>query len=404
MNDIFTITALPRLIFGSGVLAQLPSVIKPFGTKVLIVTGAQSFTASQAWTVLRQQLDDANIKVETLSIAGEPSPEQIDAAVAANKAKEFTCVVGIGGGSALDAAKAIAGLLIPANTVMDHLEGVGPERPYLGPATPFIAVPTTAGTGSEATKNAVLSRHGPDGFKKSFRDDALMARVAIVDPDLLITCPKSIVAANGMDAFTQLLESLTSTRSNPMTAALAWSGLERFALGFWDLWLAAPEHAGDAGLNHQRAQDARAHVSYAAMISGVCLAQTGLGSVHGLAQPLGSLFPIAHGVVCGTLVGDATDINIQALIERQPGSAALEAYARAGQMLAGGVSGNAALDALVRTLKDWTERLDLPRLSTFGVTDADVDSIVANSRGSSMLTNPVTLTDGEIAALVRRRL
>lgn len=404
MNDTFTTTALPKIIFGPGVMSQLPRVIKPFGTKALIVTGAQSFTSSPAWTVLRQQLADANIIFETLSIVGEPSPERIDEAVAANKSKGFSCVVGIGGGSALDAAKAIAGLLVPANTVMDHLEGVGPELPYLGPATPFIAVPTTAGTGSEATKNAVLSRQGPDGFKKSFRGDALMARVAVVDPDLLITCPRSIVAANGMDAFTQLLESLTSTRSNPMAAALAWSGLERFALGFWDMWLAAPKQTGDRGDDNQRAQDARAHVAFAAMISGVCLAQTGLGSVHGLAQPLGSMFPIPHGVVCGTLVGDATDINIQALIERQPGSDALTTYARAGQILANGVSGNAALDALVRTLKDWTERLNLPRLSTYGVTDADVDAIVAKSRGSSMLTNPVTLTDGEIATLVRRRL
>ena len=253
-------------------------------------------------------------------------------------------------------------------------------------------------------KKRCISCFGQDGFKKSFRGDALVARVAIVDPDLLITCPKSIVAANGMDAFTQLLESLTSIRSNPMTAALAWSGIERFAQGFWDMHLAAPVSPGEIGEANRRAQEARAHMAYAALISGICLAQTGLGSVHGLAQPLGSLFPIPHGVVCGTLVGDATDINIQALIQRAPESDALSVYARAGQMLAGGVSGNAALDALVRTLQDWTERLNLPRLSAYGVTEADIDRIVANSRGSSMQTNPVVLTDAEIATLVQRRL
>jgi len=411
MSDAFTIAALPKIVFGCGVLDQLPGEIKRFGSRALMVTGATSFTRSNAWTRLQGQLDDAGVTYTRLGIPGEPSPEAVDAAVTSYKDEDFDAVVGIGGGSALDAAKAIAGLLKPGNTVMDHLEGVGPEHPYLGPATPFIAVPTTAGAGSEATKNAVLSRHGADGFKKSFRHEALVARVAMVDPDLLQTCSKPQVAANGMDAFTQLLESIVSTRSNAMTEALAWSGMDRFAQGFWDMWLAAPdtpETVGGGGLDNprddQRARDARAHMAYAALQSGVCLAQTGLGSVHGLAQPLGSLFPIPHGVVCGTLVADAVDINIRALIQRNPGSEALGHYARAGQVLAGGVSGNDALDALVRTLKDWTERLELPRLSAFGVREADVDAIVANSRGSSMLTNPATLTDAEIAELVRRRL
>lgn len=404
MIDTFTIAALPKIVFGPGTLARLPGEIKRLGARALLVTGANSFTNSGAWARLSQELQDAGVTFEVMHVPGEPSPEMVDAAVAQYKDGDFNAVVGIGGGSALDAAKAIAGLLVPGNSVMDHLEGVGPELPYPGPATPLICVPTTAGTGSEATKNAVLSRHGPDGFKKSFRDDTLVANVAIVDPDLLATCPKSVVAANGMDAFTQLLESLTSIRSNPMTAALAWSGLERFTQGFWDMWLAAPDETSETGIDNQRAQDARAHMAYASLTSGICLAQTGLGSVHGLAQPLGSLFPIPHGVVCGTLVADATDINIRALIERKPESDALSVYARAGQMLAGGVSGNDALDALVRTLNDWTERLELPRLGGFGVTDNDVERIVANARGSSMLTNPVTLNDAEIAELVRRRL
>ncbi|PCI41024.1 MAG: alcohol dehydrogenase [Rhodospirillaceae bacterium] len=401
----FTISALPKFSVGSGVLRQLVPEIQSFGHTVLLVMGAKSFAGSKAWKALESELQAASIDPTVLHILGEPSPEMIDDAVVLYKDKNFDVVVGIGGGSALDAAKAIAGLLKPKNSVMDHLEGVGPQLPYVGPATPFIAVPTTAGTGSEATKNAVLSRPGPDGFKKSFRGDALVARLILVDPDLLITCPKSVTAANGMDAFTQLLESIVSLRSNPVTEALAWSGLDRFNQGFWDMWLAAPDASGEEGDDTQRANDAREHMAYAALMSGLCLAQTGLGSVHGLAQPLGSLWPIPHGVVCGTLVAEATDINIKALIKRQPGSPALTKYARVGQLLAGGtVSGNDALDALVRYLKDWTERLDLPRLSAFGVTEADVSAIVANSRGSSMQTNPIVLTDGEIAELVKRRL
>lgn len=400
----FAIAALPKIMFGAGVLDQLPGEIAHFGARALIVTGANSFAASSAWPRLQNALAAANVAFEVITVPGEPSPELVDDAVAAYRDGRFDVVVGLGGGSALDAAKAIAGLLKPGNTVMDHLEGVGPERPYAGPATPFIAVPTTAGTGSEATKNAVLSRQGPDGFKKSFRDDRLVARTAIVDPELLATCPKSVVAANGMDAFTQLLESLTSTRSNAFTAALAWSGLERFAHGFWDLYLSAPDVTASSDDDTQRTRDAREDMAYASLIGGVCLAQTGLGAVHGLAQPLGSLFPIPHGVVCGTLVGDATDVNIRALIERAPSNPALAVYARAGQMLAGGVNGNAALDALVRTLQDWTERLGLPRLSAYGVAEADIGRIVANARGSSMKTNPVVLSDDEIAELVRRRL
>lgn len=394
----FSIARLPKLIFGTGVIAQLPTEILRFGSKALIITGAQSFAQSQAWAQLQNQLSDAGIDLTHMSVAGEPSPDMIDAAVNEHKNASIDVVVGIGGGSALDAAKAIAGLLKPGNSVMDHLEGVGPERPFHGPATPLICTPTTAGTGSEATKNAVLSRHGADGFKKSFRDDTLVAETAIIDPDLLSTCPQSVIAANGMDAFTQLLESLTSTRSNAMTDALAWSGMERFAKGFWDMWMLAGE-------SNLRASEARNHMAYASLMSGICLAQTGLGSVHGLAQPLGSLFPIPHGVVCGTQVAEATDINIRALIERQPDSPALEKYARAGALLlTDNLSGNDALEGLVRTLKDWTERLELPRLSSYGVTESDIDRIVANSRGSSMQTNPVVLSDKEIAEIVRRRL
>jgi len=399
----FAIARLPKIIFGAGTLSQLSGEVLRFGAKALIVTGAKSFIESQPWTDLQGQLDGADITYSVFKVAGEPSPELVDAAVDMHKDGGFDVVIGIGGGSALDAAKAIAGLLKPANSVMDHLEGVGPELPYLGPATPLICVPTTAGTGSEATKNAVLSRHGADGFKKSFRDDTLVAATTIVDPDLLATCPKSVIAANGMDAFTQLLESLTSTRSNAMTAALAWSGLERFVQGFWDMWLLEGEDSTRAP--NTRAQDARSHMAYASLMSGICLAQTGLGSVHGLAQPLGSLFPVPHGVVCGTLLAEATDINIRALIERQPASPALSVYARAGALvLSDNLQGNDALDALVRTLRDWTERLELPRLGEFGVGENDVERIVAGSRGSSMQTNPVVLSDDEIGELVKRRL
>jgi alcohol dehydrogenase len=294
----------------------------------------------------------------------------------------------------LDAAKAIAGLLVPGNSVLDHLEGVGPELPYQGPATPFIAVPTTAGTGSEATKNAVLSVHGADGFKKSFRDDQLVAQYAVIDPNLLETCPKSILAANGMDAFTQLLESYVSSKANPFTDALALSGITaaRAALLPWY------EETGDSATH-------RANMAYAALLSGITLAQVGLGSVHGLAAPLGAYFPIPHGVVCGTLVAEATRVNLDVLRGRAPQHPALARYAEVGRLMTQRpLDATAAQEALVTLLEDWTHRLDLPRLGAFGVDESDVDRIVANSRGSSMKTNPIELSDTEIADLVRARL
>jgi alcohol dehydrogenase len=391
----FTIARLPRIEYGQGAVRKLPEIAARYGRRVLLVTGARSFHASPHAEPLFAALRERGLGWDTVRVSGEPSPERVDDAVRAWGGRGVDVVVGIGGGSVLDAAKAIAGLLRPGNSVMDHLEGVGPELPYRGPTTPFLAVPTTAGTGSEATKNAVLSRHGADGFKKSFRDDALVAEVAIVDPDLLTGCPPELIAANGMDAFTQLLESYVSTRANPFTDALALSGMRAVRDGLVEWY-----ESGDA------ARESRAQMAYASLVSGVCLAQTGLGSVHGLASPLGAFFPIAHGVVCGTLVAAATRVNLDATRGREPYNAALAKYAEVGRLLGGDAGANDAdaCEVLVGTLERWTERLALPRLGTLGVTDNDVDRIVAHSRGSSMKTNPIVLTDAEVRRVVEARL
>ena len=390
----FSLARLPRIEFGRGRLSILPGLAASHGTRILIVTGAHSFLSSPHWEALRKGFAERGIAWSLLQVPGEPSPELVDQSVQTYRHESFDCVLGIGGGSALDAAKAMAGLLKSGNSVMDHLEGVGPEMPYRGPATPFIAVPTTAGTGSEATKNAVLSRHGAGGFKKSFRDERLVAKYAVVDPELLAGCPPRVLAANGMDAFTQLLESYVSAKANPLTDALALSGMEKAR----DALLPWYEGAGDEAAHREA-------MAYAALLSGITLAQVGLGSVHGLAAPLGAFFPIPHGAACGTLVAEASRVNIAALAERAPDHPALVKYADAGRLLVDSRMGDAeARAALVETLEDWTRRLHLPGLSEFGVQEADIDRIVANSRGSSMKTNPVVLTDAEIARLVRARL
>lgn len=390
----FSLSRLPRIEFGSGALAKLPGIASRYGSNALLVTGGGSLQASPFWLTVTTGLKAHGMSWLHLAIPGEPSPQMVDTAVDAMRAESIDVVIGIGGGSALDAAKAIAGLLRPGNSVMDHLEGVGPELPYTGPAVPFIAVPTTAGTGSEATKNAVLSIQGPNGFKKSFRDEKLVAEVALIDPELLVNCPPSVIAANGMDAFTQLLESYVSSRAAPLTDSLAWGGIKAVREGLLVLF----KDAGNA--------DARGQMAYAALVSGITLAQAGLGSVHGLAAPLGAFFPIPHGVACGTLVAMATRINIEALRTREPGHPALEKYAQVGRLLCrqAHLDRNASHAALIDTLEAWTRELRLPGLGHYGVTSADIPRIVANSRGNSMKTNPIMLDDSDIAAILSARI
>ena len=389
----FSIARLPRIEFGSGAIGKLPAIAASYGKSLVLVTGQRAFVESAAGAGLLASLKAQGCSWQHLRVAGEPSPQFVDNAVAMLRAAKIDVVIGIGGGSALDAAKAIAGLLRPGNSVMDHLEGVGRERPFRGPATPFIAVPTTAGTGSEATKNAVLSVQGEGGFKKSFRDEALVAEWALVDPDLLATCPPELIAADGMDAFTQLLESFVSTGANPMTDALARSGM----MAVKDSLLS---------LHREQSAAAREKMAYASLMSGLCLAQTGLGAVHGLASPLGAFFPIPHGVVCGTLAAAATAVNIEAMEAREPDNPALPKYAEIGRRFAmqKGLNGKDAREYLATTLRQWQEQLCLPRLSAYRIGAADFPRIVANSRGGSMRTNPIVLNDAEVARILAARL
>ncbi|NWG31603.1 MAG: iron-containing alcohol dehydrogenase [Rhodocyclaceae bacterium] len=388
----FSIGRLPRIEFGSGAVQKVPALAAGYGTRLLLVTGQRSFLESPHAPPLFEALRQRGCSWETLRVAGEPTVAFVDDAVARLRGEEFAAVIGIGGGSVLDAAKAIAGLLKPGNSVLDHLEGVGPELPYRGPATPFIAVPTTAGTGSEVTKNAVIGE--PGKFKKSFRDEQLVAQWAIVDPDLLASCAPPLIAADGMDAFTQLLESFVSRRANPLTDALARSGIMAVKDGLLPFY----HDPADAA--------ARQKMAYAALVSGICLANTGLGAVHGLAAPLGACFPIPHGLACGTLLATTTAVNIEALKQRSPDSPALPKYAEIGRRFAmqKGLNGDAARAHLLDTLRQWERALALPRLSACRVTSADFPRLVAHCRGSSMKTNPVELTDAEIEYILAERL
>lgn len=385
----FSVAALPRILFGDGALDQLAPELARWGRNVLLVTGGQSFLSGSVWPHLQAQFDDHGLAWTLVRISGEPCPVQIDRVAQRYSGEQFDVVVAIGGGSALDAGKAIAGLLPGHGSVRAYLEGVGTPSDYHGPALPFVAVPTTAGTGSELTRNAVITETGKGGFKKSFRDDRLLARLALVDPRLLETCPPAVMLGNALDALTQLLESYVSIRASVFTDALARDGLRAFTEGFRP----DPENpVRDYG-----------QLAYAAMLSGICLTQAGLGSVHGFASPLGAFFGIPHGMACGTMLAVCTELNMGLIRARTPDDRVLLRYEEVARILTGKPSSAPAPD-LAALLHEWTRTCKVPRLTELGVRQSDIVSIVAASRGSSMKTNPVVLSDEELASLLTQRL
>ena len=388
----FTFARMPEIHFGAGELSSLPKLVAARGKNVLLITGSASFKRSRQYELLMQNLRQAGIQAYQASVPGEPSPEFVDATVEHFRGAAIDCVVGIGGGSPLDAGKAISAMLPQEGSVVPFLECVDAQK-HDGRKIPYIAVPTSSGTGAEATKNAVLSSIGPDGYKSSLRHDNFVPDIAVVDPELALTCPADVTAACGLDALTQLLEAYVSNKSSPITDALALSGLEHIAAGF------VP-----AFENGQQDLAARGHMAYAALLSGIVLANAGLGVVHGFAGPIGGFFPMPHGVVCGTLIGAATQANIEAMrLEPEKHRIPLEKYARAGALLAGkpAASIETGCTQLAETLEDWIEMTRIARLSAYGVTRTDFPRILDKSNNKN---SPVTLDRNRMHAILEARL
>ncbi len=386
----FRFSATPTIHFGAGQRALIPDLAAGFGRRIALVTGGRSFDDSPLCQELLDQLEARFDVVRRIRVQGEPSPEQVDEAVQALRNDAIQCVVAIGGGSPVDAAKAIAGLLPSGDSVMEYLEGVGRGKAHDGRTVPFIAAPTTAGTGGETSKNAVISRIGPDGFKKSFRHECLVARHVVLDPELTASCPPRVTAACGMDAFTQLLESLVSRNASPMTDALAFSGLERAIR-------ALPKAVLD-GLDMR----ARADMLYASSISGLTLANAGLGSVHALASSIGAFFPMPHGEVCAALLPAACRLNIEWLEQHEPNAEALHKYARVGRLFARSdtLTDAEARRALVAGLERWMREFGLPGLAQYGVKAPDASRIVNGAGRSNLERNPARLSEAELQQLV----
>lgn len=371
----FSFTGTPQIQFGSGMIQKLVEVLPAGAQRVLFVLGGFQQASAEAWKRIVDSLAAAGIAYDIATIRHEPTVEWVDDVTERFRGASVDAVIAIGGGSAMDAGKAVSAMLAtkPGDTVLHHLEGQPLYRPHHGSKIFFVAVPTTSGTGSEMTKNAVISIKG--GFKRSLRHDRFIPDVAIVDGRLAMSCPISVKAASGLDALTQLIESYVSTYASLMTDALALSGIEAAAKSLLPICTSAAENEA---LHEQMA--------YASMMSGITLAHAGLGLVHGFAAPLGGVFPIPHGVICGTLLAEVTKRNIE-FLSKTEGEAAMAAavglakYAAVGSVLTGHPKQDedGCLERLVETLEAWTETLQIPRLGAYGVTADKLDEVIAAS-------------------------
>ena len=382
----FQFSRLPKIYFKRGIIAELPSFICSYGKKIILVTGKSSFTNSVYSGRLFNDFKKNDIEYSVLSVPGEPSPELIDNAIKEFKNKSNNLVVGIGGGSVIDAGKAISAMMNRTESVVEFLEGVG-TREHPGTKLPYIAVPTTSGTGSETTKNAVISRVGRNGFKRSLRHENFVPDIALVDPELTLGCSKDITAASGMDCFTQLTEAYLSDKSCEYTDALAIEGLKAIKASL----IRSYSEGEDI--------DARTGMSFAALTSGICLANAGLGVVHGFASSIGGLFDIPHGLICGTLMAKSNEINIRELRKKAVNSAALKKYADLGRLFleSAGHSDEYYIDSFIAILYKLKSDLQLTGLRKSGLSEKEVRII---SRETEIKNNPVKLAEEDLAEIL----
>ena len=386
----FNFARLPIIYFGSGKFIQLPGLISGYGKSALLVTGARSFIKSSLADELFRQTEEKGVKIYQVIVPGEPSPDMVDETVRRFDGTAIDVVVSIGGGSVMDAGKAISAMLGKSGSVVEYLEVVG-DKEHPGTKVPFIAVPTTSGTGSEATKNAVISEVGKEGFKRSLRHDNLVPDIALVDPELTLSCPPEITAAAGMDCFTQLTESYLSTKANAYTDALALEGIR------------AINRSLVRSVTNGYDIDARSDMSFAALTSGICLANAGLGAVHGLAGTIGAMFNIPHGAVCGTLMAAANKVNIRELRRTGDGDPALRKYAALGRIFSdtSAKNDNYYIDFFIDYLTAATYLLGLPELGSYGLKSEDLPMICSQS---DVKNNPVSLSAEQLCEILSHRL
>ncbi len=375
-----------RIIFGAGALRDVAQIASECGTRALIVTVRDPGRATQLTSILAGK----NIHSETFIVPGEPELTTVEEGVL--RAQQAGCdfVISFGGGSAIDAGKAIAAMLTNGGPLLDYLEVIGKGKALRQAAAPFIAIPTTAGTGSEVTRNAVLASP-THRVKVSLRSPLMLPRVALVDPELTHGLPPAATASTGLDALTQLVEPYVCSRANPVSDALCREGLLRAARSL-------PLAFADG-----RNATAREDMATASLFGGLALANAGLGAVHGFAGPIGGMFSAPHGAVCAALLPQVMRVNLQALRHRAPASEVLRRYDEVARLLTDNPNAEAA-DG-VEWVRDLVNKLQIPGLAVYGIRREDIETLVPKAeQASSMKANPIILTHDELVDILRKSL
>ena len=377
----FEFATATRVLFGEGVVREVAAAAAGMGRRALVVTGASAERAAGL---------TASLQAATLAIAGEPTVDVVRRGVAFARAEGCDVVVAMGGGSAIDGGKAIAALVTNAGDPLDYLEVIGRGRALEHGPAPFIAIPTTAGTGSEVTRNAVLASP-EDRVKASLRSVAMLPRLAVVDPELTLGLPRAVTVSTGVDALTQLIEPYVSVRANAMTDVLCVEGMRRASAALVRVW----EDGGDRA--------ARRDMAWSSLLGGMALANAGLGAVHGFAAPVGGMFPAPHGAICAAVLPHAMEVNVRALRSRAGGSAAAGRYDEVARLVTG--NARATAEDGVRWVAELCRRLEVRPLREYGVGEADIPGLVEKAaKASSMKGNPIVLTAEELREIVSRAI
>ena len=375
-----------RILFGAGTLREVAPAAAIFGQRVLVVTGR---TIQRAASLL-EHLKSQGMAPTLFSVTNEPTLETVRAGVEVAREAGCDVIIGFGGGSVIDAGKAIAALVTNPGDVLDYLEVIGKGQALTQTPAPYLAIPTTAGTGAEVTRNAVIA--SPDHrVKVSLRSPLMLPRLAVIDPELTYSLPPHLTAGTGLDALTQLIEPYVCNSPNPITDALCREGMRRVAGGLRRAYVDG------------RDAQAREDMALGSLFGGMALANAKLGAVHGFAGALGGMFPAPHGIICARLLPLVMETNVQALKTRAPNSPALQRYAGVAQILTG--QSTATIDDGLTWVQALCADLAAPPLSHFDVNENDIPSIMAQAqRASSMKGNPIQLTEQELAEILRRAL
>ncbi len=390
MTETFQFVRLPDIHFGRGKYTMIPNLINEFGKRILVITGATIFLESSHWEVISELLDLHKFDYYHTIVNHQPTPKTIDFITNEYRGQGINAVLAIGGGSVLDTGKAVAAMLAHKGSVREYIEEVG-EKNHPGYSLPLIAVPTTAGTGSETTKYAYISEVGPNGFKKALQHSRFVPKLAVIDPELYVTCSPEITAYTGMNTLSQLMSAYVSLDANALTDTLAFKGLSNI------------KRCLKVAYNNGKNLPARSGMGYASMISGVATSNTGFGLVRGIAEAIGAKYDIKHSVLTATLLAASTEKTIKELRKHyEDDSESLKKYAAIGRLQSKrkGRSKSYYIDNLVDALYKQTEDFEIPKLSTLGVKEEDLISIAEKTQFHN---NPMPLLGENVLKVLKKR-